>query len=300
MFFVPRIRTGAGFTTDRAPVNQAIQRLTGRAPRQESAEDAACRTRQVLRDLGDLVALAQQAAGPVIVVFVSGGMPRGGGGRSGTSRCVVLEPATFRYRVSGTWPSSRSCENVFLCRSAGDVLAHRGRPVSAGRAGTRRRCDRGSIDSLQWARFGHAQSGTERDIGSLRCGRRSRGQCQFSPYPQRHDIQTWGTHHCSAAADYLGESPVALEHVRPSSRALVWLVSAIGCGAAALAVHLVTGPGTFSTRSPAVQPSARNTKVEWLLDRRLTVPRLPYMEWSRWTSWTRPDVRRVSAGRLGD
>ena len=66
-------------TTDRSGVLGALQRIVGRASGRESATDAACRTRGVLRELNALMLAAARSSGPTVVVLFSGSMYDGGG-----------------------------------------------------------------------------------------------------------------------------------------------------------------------------------------------------------------------------
>jgi hypothetical protein len=70
---IPRGGVNVGLTTDRAKIQAAVSELSGRASRNESESDAACRTRQVLDALMNVF---RGAAGnpPAAIVVFSGGL----------------------------------------------------------------------------------------------------------------------------------------------------------------------------------------------------------------------------------
>ena len=86
-------------TTDHGRVIQSVQRISGRAMGRESAADAACRTRNVLRELDTLLMAAEGPTGPLTLVLFSGSMYDGGGAIQaplGTSMACDVQLSDFR------------------------------------------------------------------------------------------------------------------------------------------------------------------------------------------------------------
>jgi hypothetical protein len=86
-------------TNDHGRVLPMLQRISGRAARRESGTDAACRGRDVLRQLEGLLSSARAPTGPLVMVFFSGSLYDGGGAVQaplGTTIACDLQLSDFR------------------------------------------------------------------------------------------------------------------------------------------------------------------------------------------------------------
>ena len=100
---VPHGGQHIGLTTDHSRVRQALSLVYGRATRNESDADAACRSRETLLALGGLLSRTRADDGPLIVIFFSASMIGGRGAEAAVqgmgglqSRRCELQPEDFR------------------------------------------------------------------------------------------------------------------------------------------------------------------------------------------------------------
>jgi hypothetical protein len=130
------------FTTDHERVRTAVWRITGQASRNESADDASCRSRDTIQALTGLLDDLAGGHGPTTVLFFSSGLtgsspmvlpPAGVAGQQQPliGRCVLL-PEVFQQVGS-------AAETARANLSASSATCRRSTPTSRGRARSRRR-----------------------------------------------------------------------------------------------------------------------------------------------------------------
>ena len=136
---VPHGGQHIGLTTDHARVRQALSLVYGRATRNESDADAACRSRETLLALGGLLSRTRADDGPLIVIFFSASMIGGRGaeapvqGMGGLqSRRCELQPEDFR-RVGTEGAAARAYFYIVQPEAPG-VRSNTQEPATSGGA----------------------------------------------------------------------------------------------------------------------------------------------------------------------
>lgn len=131
---MPRGGVEVNFTTDRQKVVDALRKFVGNAPREESEQDRACRSRLLLHGMRDLLEDVAPLNGPKVIVVVSSGVlsPRRDAQRnqfpgpceirSDDYQNVRLAAAQSRAHVVVVQPDNLVIDSL---RTTGDPLASR-------------------------------------------------------------------------------------------------------------------------------------------------------------------------------